>query len=66
MYFQDSFGPEFSVKPRSEFKNAPLMVKPKNLTKFPEPGKPFQGEEMKQFIHEMTTEIARILNLERK
>ena len=66
MYLQDSFGPEFNVIPRSEFKNAPVMVKPKNLKKFPKPGKSLQGEDMTQFIHEMTAEIASILNLERK
>jgi threonine synthase len=66
MYFQDSFGPEFNVRPRSELKNAPMLVKPKNLTKYPESGKPLQGEDMIHFIREMTTEIARILDLKRK
>jgi threonine synthase len=63
MYFQNSFAPEFNVKPRSELKNAPTLVKPKHLTKFPEPGKPLQEEEMGDFVREMTKEIAKILDL---
>ncbi|MGD2126701.1 MAG: threonine synthase [Desulfobacteraceae bacterium] len=66
MYFQDSFDPEFKIRPRSELKNAPILVQPKNLKKFPQPGKPLQGDDMKQFIDKMVAEIARILRLERK
>jgi threonine synthase len=66
MYFQDSFPPEFGVTPRGELKNAPSLIKPQRLQKFPEPGKPLQGEEMKQFIHETVAEIARILNLKKR
>jgi threonine synthase len=66
MYFQDSFAPDFNVKPRSELKNTPILVAPDNLKKFPEQGKPLQGEDMKQFIHETAAEIARILNLKIK
>jgi threonine synthase len=66
MYFQDSFGPEFDVKPRPDLKNAPILVKPENLDKFPEPGKPLQGEDMNTFVRGMAAEIAEILGLERK
>ena len=66
MYFQDSFPPEFGVTPREELKNAPSLIKPQRLQKFPEPGKPLQGEEMEQFIHETVAEIARILNLKKR
>ncbi|UCF57151.1 MAG: threonine synthase [Deltaproteobacteria bacterium] len=64
MYFKDSFGPEFNVRPRSELKNAPTLVKPKNLPKYPEPGKPLEGKDMQDFVREMTKEIARILDLD--
>jgi hypothetical protein len=40
-------------------------VKPKNLKKFPEPGKPLQEEDMRHFTNEMATEIAKILNLKK-
>jgi threonine synthase len=66
MYFHDSFGPQFNVKPKSELKNASILVKPENLKKYPKPGKPLQGEDMRQFVREMTSAIARILNLETK
>jgi threonine synthase len=63
MYFQNGFAPEFNVKPKSELKNAPTLVKPKRVAKYPEPGKPLQEEEMRNFVHEMTKEIAKILDL---
>ena len=66
MYFQDSFAPEFNVRPRPELQNAPKLLRPKGLTKYPEPAKPLQGEDMNEFIREMTKEIARILDLEAK
>ena len=66
MYFNDGFGPEFNVKSRSGLKNVPKLIRPKNLTRYPEPGKPLQGEDMRRFIAEMTSEIANILSLESK
>ena len=64
MYFTNSFDPSFNVKPDSALRNHPIEVRPKTLTKTPEPGKPLQGDDMKKFVQEMTTEIAKILNLE--
>jgi threonine synthase len=66
MYFTDSFGPEFDIKPRPELKNAPLLIKPKGLKKYPEPGKPLRGQEMEQFVSEMVAAIAAILGLEKR
>lgn len=66
MYFNDSFGPEFEVKPRPELKNRPLLVKPDSIKTYPAPGKPLAGQEMKQFVNAMAAEIARILNLRKK
>jgi threonine synthase len=63
MYFQNGFAPEFNVKPRSELKNAPTLVKPKSVAKYPEPGKPLLEEDMRVFVREMTKEIAKILGL---
>jgi threonine synthase len=65
-YFNDGFDSEFKVKPRNELKNAPFLVKPDRLDRFPEPGKPLQGKEMELFIREMAEEIAGILHLEKK
>jgi threonine synthase len=66
MYFQDSFEPEFNIKSRPELKNAPAWVRPKGLSKYPEPGKPLQGKDMQEFTREMIKEIAGILNLKKK
>ena len=66
MYFQDSFEPEFNIKPRPELKNAPIWVRPKDLAKYPEPGKPLQGKDMQEYTQVMTKEIADILNLKKK
>ena len=64
MYFQDGFGPEFDITPRADLKNAPIMVKPGDLEKYPEPGSPLSGEDMREFIRKMAAEIAGILGLE--
>ena len=66
MYFNDDFNPEYGVKPRKELKNAPILVRPKGLKKYPEPGRPLKGQDMKRFIHTMSSEIAGILNLEKQ
>jgi len=66
MYFQDTFPPEFGVAPRQELKNAPLLIKPEKLQRYPQPGKPLQGDDMKRFIDETVAEIARILDLKRR
>jgi len=66
MYFNNSFDPEFNVMPKEELKNAPIMVKPEKIRKYPEPGKPLQGDDLKDFIREMTFRIAKILGLEMK
>ena len=64
MYFNDGFGPEFNIRPRPELKNAPTLVRSDKITKYPESGKPLQGEDMRRFIDGMTDEIARILGLD--
>jgi len=65
MYFNDNFNPEYGVKPRKELKNAPILVRPKGLKKYPEPGRPLKGQDMKRFIQMMSSEIAGILNLKK-
>lgn len=65
-YFNDSFEPEFKVLPREDLKNLPSPVRPESLEKYPEPGKPLQGEDMDRFVDIMSSEIAKILELEKK
>ena len=66
MYFNDSFDPEFNINPKSELKNAPIQLRPENLTKYPATGKPLSGEDLQNFLREMAAEIAKILGLKKK
>ena len=66
MYFENTFPPEFNVKPRNEFKNSPVLVRPENLKNYPEPGRPLENEELREYIHKMAVEIAAILGLKTK
>jgi len=66
MYFNDSFDPVFNVKPRQELKNSPVLIRPESLEKYPEPGKPLEGEDMQIYIREMSSEIATMLGLEKR
>ena len=66
MYFNDTFPPEFGVTPRSELTNAPMLVRPETIRKFPESGKPLEGKDLDRFVQGMAAEIARILDLEKK
>ncbi|MEJ2726632.1 MAG: threonine synthase [Deltaproteobacteria bacterium] len=50
MYFQDTFGPDFNVRPREDLKNAPVLVKPRGAGKYPKPGRPLQGKDLRRFI----------------
>ncbi|MBL0712931.1 MAG: threonine synthase [Desulfosarcina sp.] len=63
MYFQNCFPEEFQVKPRRELINAPILVKPSELDRFPEPGKPLEGEAFQEFVEHVSREIAAILGL---
>ncbi|SPD74737.1 Threonine synthase [uncultured Desulfobacterium sp.] len=66
MYFNNTFSPEFHVRPKPELKNAPIQVRPQRLSKFPEQGKPLTGDDMDLFVREMAAEIASILDLKKK
>jgi len=64
MYFNEGFGPEFEIKPREDLKNAPQMVEPRNVSTYPEQGRPLPPAEMKRFVREVAGEIAGILKLD--
>ena len=63
-YFSESFDPAFEVVPRGELKNAPLVVRPATISRFPSTGKPLSGEALQQFIRETAREIAALLGLD--
>jgi threonine synthase len=52
MYFDDSFPPDFEVRPKEELKNSPIKIRPKiDKTDYP------------KFIKNIAEEIAVVLNL---
>ncbi|RJR51017.1 MAG: threonine synthase [Desulfobacteraceae bacterium] len=65
MYFEDSFDPQFGVRARPELRNSPLLVKPQKVSRFPAPGSPLKGDEMRRFVEETAAEIARLLDLDK-
>ena len=66
MYFNDSFDPEFEIRAREELRNAPILVKPGSVEKYPGSESILNKEETRKYIGAMTVEIARILNLKKK
>ena len=66
MYFNKSFEPEFEIIPREDLVNAPISLHPASIKRFPGPGSPLEGDEMKKFVEAMTLEIAGILGLKKK
>ncbi|MFH1136870.1 MAG: threonine synthase [Pseudomonadota bacterium] len=65
-YFEDSFGPEYEIDPREEFKNKPRFVKPADPKKAPSPGVTLEPEEFKAFVESSAGEIARLMGLTAK
>jgi len=63
MYFEDSFPPEFGIKPRRDLINSPQLVRAKGLERLPEPGRPLEGEEMNEFVRLTALDIAKRLGL---
>ena len=66
MYFEDSFPPEFGVKPRPELVNHPREVRAPGLERLPEPGRPLEGDQFQRFVKATAGEIARRLGLEER
>ncbi|MBI4799459.1 MAG: threonine synthase [Desulfarculus sp.] len=64
MYFEDSFPPEFGVKPRRELVNQPQEVLALAPGQMPAPGRPLEGEAFQRFVEATAQEIARRLGLE--
>ena len=65
MYFEDKFPPEYEVSPREELKNTPQLVRPSDITYFPDE-KILGPEEFKEFITKTARTIADWLNLKKK
>jgi threonine synthase len=63
LYFEKKFPAEFEITPNPELINAPVLIRPPKLKKFPAPGKPLSGHDFKLFVEWVTEEIAQILKL---
>ena len=66
MYLSDRFPPEFEVKPKKEFKNIPIFVKPDDFETLPQAGESTQREELDLFIKATAAKIAKILHLKKR
>ena len=66
MYFEDSFLPDFKITPNPELINVPTLVKPKDLERFPAPGKPLAADDFARFVQRVSADIASTLGLETK
>jgi threonine synthase len=66
MYFEDSFLPDFKITPNPKLVNAPTLVKPEDLEKFPAPGKPLAADDFARFVRQVSADIAAALDLETK
>ena len=65
MYFENSFPPEFEIVPDETLMNYPVLIKPEDLEKYPEPGAPLNGEELDTYVSRMSSEIADSLDLKK-
>ncbi len=65
MYFDNSFPPEFEVTPKEELINYPVLIKPDDVDKYPEAGKPLTGNDMDVYVSRMAEEIAKSLDLKK-
>jgi threonine synthase len=65
MYFENTFPDEYEVTPRNDLVNTPKLVRPSDLKQVPEPGRPLEGELLKQFVQRVSEDIATLLDLKR-
>jgi threonine synthase len=62
-YFTGGFPSEFNIVPDPELINTPVLVKPRDLQKFPAPGKPLEGDDFNIFVKRVSDNIAEYLDL---
>jgi threonine synthase len=65
MYFENNFPPAYEVIPDPELINTSALIRPADLEHVPEPGKPLHGEALSLFIHRISEEIAKLLDLQK-
>jgi threonine synthase len=65
MYFENNFPESYEVTPDPALINTPALVSPADLKNVPEPGKPLHGESLSHFVHRISEEIAKLLDLQK-
>jgi len=63
MYFNDEFTPEYNVRPKAEFSNMPVQIRPEG--RCPLPGKPLDKETLNSFVNRVAAKIAEELQLKK-
>ncbi len=63
-YFNDTFEPEYNIKPREDLRNKPVMLELPQDVPQPQQGKEMKPEALQRFVKEAAEKIARILELE--
>jgi threonine synthase len=65
MYFENRFPEDYRVTPHAALVNAPTLVRPAALDRFPAPGRPLTGDAFQAFVDVVSEDIARRLRLQR-
>jgi len=65
MYFDNRFPAEFEISPDPAFINAPVLIRPQELKKYPETDRPLTGDDFKVFVKQVSEEIAAVLDLKK-
>ena len=63
-YFNDSFEPEYGIRPKKNLKNSPVILSLPPTIAQPQQGKELSPDELKLFVAEAAKKIAEILELE--
>lgn len=64
MYFENRFPDAYHISPNPNLINHPSLIRPKELSRIPEPGSPLVGQEFEAFVESVSKEIASALNLD--
>lgn len=65
MYFSRTFPEDYEISYNDDLINAPVLIKPRDLKKIPESGKPLTEQELQLFVNRVAQEIADILELKK-
>lgn len=66
MYFEGRFPEDYQIRVDEKLINRPIYVRPDDLEQIPAAGSPLQGEAFQRFVDRISSEIAGLLNLEKK